>query len=95
MNSEYYESVLLATIDKLQKEGKSCGQLTLVKEAKLGNVTIIAATKRLEEKGRLKVIRKLGRHPHQYEILDPPTKFDLMVLSIHLEIRDRNGADDG
>jgi hypothetical protein len=95
MNSEYYESVVLVTIDRLLKEDRSCGQLTLVKEAKLGNVTIIAATKRLEKKGRLKVIRRLGRHPYQYEILDPPTRFDRAVLSIHIESRNRNGEDNG
>ena len=95
MNSNYYESVVLATIDRLLKEDKTCGQLTLVKEARLGNVTIIAATRRLEEKGRLKVIRGLPGQRYHYEILDPPNDFDLMALAVHLESRDKNGVDNG
>lgn len=90
MNPEYYEGVVLSTIDKLLKQGKTCGQLTLVKEARLGNVTIIAATKRLEKKGRLKVIRRLGRNPYHYEILDSPNELDLMALEVHLANKNNN-----
>jgi hypothetical protein len=87
MNAIYYEGIVLTTINNLLKEGGDCGQLNLVKQAKLSNVAIIAATKRLEAKGRLRVIRGLPGQRYHYEILDPPNEFDLMALEVHLASR--------
>lgn len=92
MNAEYYEGVVLATIDRLLKEGKKCGQLTLVAEARLGNVTIIKATRRLESKGRLRVSRGVSGRRYYYEILDPPNEFDLKALEVHLASRNNKGG---
>lgn len=91
MDPEYYESIVLVTIDRLQKEGKPQGQMQLVREARLGNVTIIKAIGRLEKKGRLRVIRGRPGTRHQYEILDPPTGLDFVTTTIHLE---RKSEDD-
>ena len=85
MDPEYYESIVLVTIDRLLKDGRTCGQLTLVDEARLGNVTIIKAIDRLEAKGRLRVIRGRPGQRYQYEILDPPTGLDFVTTTIHLE----------
>lgn len=91
MNQTYYEGVVLTTIDKLQKAGETCGQLKLVKRAKLGNVTIINAISRLEEKGRLKVIRGRPGQRYHYKILDAPNDFDQAALALHLQSKKNGG----
>lgn len=90
MNPEYYEGIVIITIERLLKQGRTCGLRTLVKETGLGNVTILKAIDRLHTKKRLNVIRKGQGILTRYEILDPPGMFDRLAYSLHLE--SKNGS---
>ena len=87
MTPEYYEGIVLATLDNLLKNGGDTGLLNLVKETRLSNLTIIKYTKRLEQKGRLRVTRGSNGERNIYQITDPPNTYDRLALSFHLESR--------
>lgn len=81
MNQTYFEAVTLVTIKRLIEQGISCSEQNLVSHGKMGNKTIRKAIERLNEKGRIEVIKS---YPFQYIIKDQPTDNEYVLAAIHL-----------
>lgn len=84
MKPEYCEAVVLVTIKRLNEKGIPCGIYNLVENAQFSNKTISKAIGRLEQKGRVKVIK--GK-PFRYEVKDHPTEGEYILTAVHLADR--------
>ena len=87
MNRDYYDSVVLVTIANLLEQGQNCGQITLVNLTGFSNVTVMKTIQRLEQAGRLRVLRGSPGQRYHYEILTQPNQYDLAVADIHKKSR--------
>lgn len=83
-NPNYYESVVLVTIQTLNQEGKPCNSDNLVGHTSMAYRTIAKTIDRLREQGRLEVIRTSRRTPTSYIVKDPPTDNECMLAAVHL-----------
>ncbi len=86
-NPNYYESVVLVTIQTLNQEGKPCNSDNLVSHTGMAYRTIAKTIDRLREKGRLQVLKTSRRTPTSYIVKDPPTDKECMLAAVHLADR--------
>lgn len=86
-NPNYYESVVLVTIQTLNQEGKPCNSDNLVGHTGMAYRTIAKTIDRLKEQGRLEVIRTSRRTPNSYIVKDQPSDKECMLAAVHLADR--------
>lgn len=86
-NPNYYEAVVLVTIQRLNQEGKFCNSENLVSHTGMAYRTVAKTIVRLQEKGRLEVIRTSRRTPTNYIVKDPPTDKEYTLAAVHLTDR--------
>lgn len=87
---EYYEGVVLVTIETLKKREQKTGIRDIMRHCGLYESTILNALKRLEGKGRLTTNPgRYSNRPNTYDI-EPPTSFDKAAYQLHLA--SRNGV---
>ena len=90
MNPEYYEGIVLITIERLNNKNEGCSIKNLVEHTHLGNKTVLKAIGRLADKKRISITPGKPTKPTSYKILTPPNDYDYMAISLHLESK-RNG----
>lgn len=83
-NPNYYEAVVLVTIQRLNQEGKPCNSDNLVGHTGMAYRTIAKTIDRLREQGRLEVTRTSRRTPISYVVKDPPTDNEYVLAAVHL-----------
>lgn len=83
-NQNYYNAVVLVTIQQLNREGKPCNSDNLVGHTGMAYRTIAKTINRLSEGGRLQVVRTSRRTPNTYTIITPPTDEECMLAAVHL-----------
>lgn len=83
-NLNYYDAVVLVTIKTLNQEGKPCNSDNLVSHTGMAYRTIAKAIDRLQEQGRLQVVKTSRRTPNSYTVINPPTDNECMLAAVHL-----------
>lgn len=82
--SNQTDSIVLTVIDQLNSRPEPFGIRALVEHCRLADKTISKAIARLEQAGRLRVIRGEPGTRHEYKVLDPPTERERMITALRL-----------